>query len=797
MRAAGNLLRALQRQQPWTCSSCRSRIARRYASTLTSTVASPTFESSLSPPAFNASRASQDDDTLRKIFDSGSFWNGFSAKELHSERSTGLIGNRYLDRPEGFLEYAQHSIRKCFMLVNQTLAMESPDEYKSIVKVLDRLSDLLCRVIDLADFIRSTHPSPQFQQAATQAYAQMFEYMNQLNTTTGLNEQLKKAASIPEVFDSWTEEERTVANILLKDFNKSAIDLSDEDRNAFVALSNQIAEVGTVFAEKAGQPKAFNIHLKAKRLNGFSPVYIREKKRFGMVSIPTTGPLINEALSTVEDPDTRREIYMATRSSADNNRRRLEDLLYYRAKLAKLAGYSNYGQMALADKMAKTPEAVRSFLHALKADTQPVVDNELDQLLEIKKADAHASNFPGRINSWDKDFYARRLMAGLATRIRSPDALSSYFSLGTVFQGLSRLFQRLYGIRLVPRETLRGETWQKDVRRLDVVDESDNIVAVLYCDLFSRQGKSQNPAHFTLRCARAISAEEIAEFTEEAHPFPNAVAAATEGLAYSVDKRASVVRQLPTIALICDFDRPVSDDRPSLLSLRDVQTLFHEMGHAIHSILGQTQLQNVSGTRCATDLAELPSVLMEYFALAPQVLALWARHYATNKPLPFALVEERLAIERKLQGLETEGQIMMALLDQELHSNKDWTSNSSIGKTTEIYHDVYSNATLPEPPGTSWEGHFGHLYGYGATYYSYLFARAVAGRIWKQVFESGERATDRAAGERFASEMLRWGGSRDGWKCIAGVLQNEKLASGDHEAMAMVGKWGVRGELEL
>jgi intermediate peptidase len=789
------MLKVSQRQI-WTCPSCSLRVQRRNASALAHEA---TKAASLSPASHSPSGETKDDHTLRRVFDSKPLWNEFSQRSKYSaEGSAGLVRNRYLATPQGFMVYAQHAMRKCSMLVRKTLAMESVEEYRTIVKDLDRLSDLLCRVIDLSDFIRSAHPDRSYQHAATLAYSAMFEYMNQLNTTTGLNEQLKKAASIPEVYSSWTEEERTVANILIKDFNKSAIDLSDTERQKFVTLSNEIAIAGTEFTDTMA-PQDFHVRFRAAKLKGMSPVTIKHISKFGMAMVPSTGPVAATALSHVEDPDVRREIYMANRTASESTIRKLEQMLTHRSQLARLAGYESYAHLALADKLAKTPDAVNEFLQALKADTQPVIQSEIQQLLELKTSDAFNDNFPSRINAWDKDHYIHRLLSSLYTRIRSPDTLASYFSLGSVFQGLSRLFNTVYGIRLCPEETLPGETWHDEVRRLDVVDDLGNVVAVVYCDLFARPGKSHNPAHFTLRCSRSISAEEVNEFTLEDHPFSNAVAAATEGMAYSVDKETSTVHQLPTIALICDFSNPRNSsglsETPTLLSLRDVQTLFHEMGHALHSILGRTSLQNVSGTRCATDLAELPSVLMEYFAFAPRVLGLWARHWETDRPLPYALVEERLRVERHMQGIETEGQIMMALLDQSLHA-RNWHEDSSLNSTA-VYHQVYSTSSLPDPKKTAWQGFFGHLYGYGATYYSYLFARAIAGRIWKQVFANGDRATDRASGEKFKQELLQWGGGRDGWKCIAGVLNDERLAAGDQEAMRRVGKWGVRGEIDF
>lgn len=779
-------------RQAWTCSQCALRLQqRRCGSTIAAAAAAE-----LSPANRAAPDQAHDDRVLRQIFDSPRFWKDFSSHTKHQAQGTsaGLFQNRYLTRPEGFQHFAEVTLQKCMKIVDKVLSAATVDEYKTLARDLDRLSDLLCRVIDLSDFVRSTHPDPKIQAAATQAYAIMFEYMNRLNTTTGLNDQLKKAASIPDVWNSWGEEEQVVAQILMRDFSKSAIDLPDETRQRFVDLSNDITHTGNDFVDGMAPEKPY-LKFDSSKMKGMDPNLAKSLTRWGKVTLPTVGLPAMMALRTVEDPDVRREVYVANRTASKPNITRLESMLKKRAELAKLSGYDTFGHMALSDKMARTPEDVNQFLGALVEDNHIQVNHELQELLEFKKSDARNDNFPGRLNAWDRDYYTQRLLASLRTRIRTPDFLSSYFSLGTVIQGLSRLFTRLYGIRLVPHESLPGETWNSDVRRLDVIDENEGHIAVVYCDLFSRPGKNPNPAHFTLRCSRLISGEEIAEAAETSHPFASDIDAATDGMASAVnpaDKSGKSVYQLPTIALICDFDtagQSPHSARPTLLTFREVQTLFHEMGHAIHSICGRTRLQNVSGTRCATDFAELPSVLMEHFASAPEVLSLFARHFETDSPLPQQLVADRVALDRRMSGAETEAQILLAMLDQAYHSRAPTEPGFD---STETYHEIYNrHSTTPEPAGTAWQGFFGHLYGYGATYYSYLFDRAIAGKVWKDVFQEGRRSVDREAGARYREEVLRWGGGRDGWRCVAGVLGREELAEGGTEAMKEVGKWGV------
>jgi intermediate peptidase len=739
-----------------------------------------------------------------------------------------LFRNRHLTRPEGFAEFANVTLEKCQSIVASVLACNTIEGYKRMVRDLDRLSDLLCRVIDLSDFVRNVHPDRRIQAAATQAYTAMFQYMNVLNTTQGLNDQLQKASSIPEVQASWNEEEKTVAAILMRDFSKSAIDLTDQDRADVVDLSDEIAVLGTEFVDNmaAEQP---SLVFPSSKLKGMDPMLVRQLTSWGTVTLPTEGMPAMQALRSVEDADTRREIYMAHRTSAQSNIDRLEQLLQRRAELAKLAQFESYGHMTLAEKMVKTPEAVTTFLDALAEENAPRVRAELQELLDFKKSDARAGNNPSALNAWDRDYYSSRLMAAQRTKTRTPDFLSAYFSLGIVFQGLSRLFHRLYGIRLVPTEPLPGETWNDDVRRLDVIDDDEGHIAVIYCDLFERPGKSPNPAHFTLRCSRRISEEELQEASSTIHsqsnsPFTTPEEAVNDGLATArrTAEPNKPLYQLPTIALICDFARSTpsasSTTPPSLLTFRELTTLFHEMGHALHSICGRTALQNVAGTRCATDFAELPSVLSENFASDPAVLALYARHWETDAPLDPARVRQRVDLDRRMMGAETESQILLGMLDQVYHSAAplDWglpaarpspSSTQPESPSTALYHAVSRRyALLPEPAGTRWQGFFGHLFGYGATYYSYLFDRAIAGKIWADVFQRGAPnspssssppgggAVDPAAGRLFRDEVLRWGGARDGWRCVAGVLGEERggvLAQGGKGAMEMVGRWGV------
>ncbi|GAW18245.1 hypothetical protein ANO14919_077190 [Xylariales sp. No.14919] len=795
----------------WTCSRCICRVSssraqqrlpqKRWLSAASSVAQSS--DTIQTPPAdYSTADAKHDDSLLRQIFDSPPTFQGLLRPFLQSasrQKSVGLFRNRYLTSPQGFLTFADITIARASKLVVKVTNASTVADHKTLVRDLDRLSDLLCRVLDVSDFVRITHPDAKIQEAASVAWSKVYMYMNQLNTSTALSDQLGKALADPEVMASWNEEEQTVAKLLQQDFKKSAIHLPKEFRDAFVDVSQSISELGAEFVDHM-QPEKSYLELPSSKLHGIDPHIARNMVRHGIIRLPTLSSAAAVALRRAHDEETRRVIYYATRTASKRSIDTLEDMLKLRARLAALSGFESYGHMTLQDKMmAKTPESVRQFLQALSRHNSSFIETEIADLVKEKRQRLGLSS-DAKLQPWDRDYYMESIRTAMRSKRKTNDFLAAYFSLGTVMQGLSRLFNRLYGIRLVPRDTLVGETWHPDVRRLDVISDTDGHVAVLYCDLFYRDDKSPNPAHFTVRCSREISTDEIQETWEQngqagLPTFETPLEAANDGM--HVSRQSDSVKQLPTIALICDFHQDKEEkNQPALLDYYQMETLFHEMGHAIHSILARTSLQNVAGTRCATDFAELPSTLMEHFCADPSVLALFARHYKTDEPLPYQMVAEKLHVFNRFEASDRENQIILAMLDQQYHSSIVRQDNFD---STEIYLDLQRKfGKLPaDPSGTSWQGFFGHLFGYGSTYYSYLFDQVLSERVWRVVFSAGQNgaALKRENGERLKENLLKWGGSRDPWRCLSDTLGDERLLDGDEKAMGLVGSWGIKDDL--
>lgn len=201
-------------------------------------------------------------------------------------------------------------------------------------------------------------------------------------------------------------------------------------------------------------------------------------------------------------------------------------------------------------------------------------------------------------------------------------------------------------------------------------------------------------------------------------------------------------------------------------------------------MFGQTDYHSVSGTRCATDFVELPSILMETFLTSSSVLSLFD-------------IDGKLGIGHKSNHdedpchfIDTHSQILLAELDQIYHSEA--VLSPSFDSTQALAKLFDSQSLIPYVPGTSWQTRFGHLYPYGATYYSYLFDRTIASRVWSKLFTGNPLS--REGGERFKSEVLRYGGGKDPWVMLSSLLSAPELESGDARVMQEIGNWKLENE---
>lgn len=336
--------------------------------------------------------------------------------------------------------------------------------------------------------------------------------------------------------------------------------------------------------------------------------------------------------------------------------------------------------------------------------------------------------------------------------------LSSYLSVGRAFEMLSYVLSSLFGITLQPASCLPGETWHNEVRKVEVHHELHGKIGTVYCDLFQRRaeesGKMDHPAHFTVRCSRVLEDDDLV---------PNQGSPAMKNMsdfALLPDPVTGELRryQLPIVVLVTGFKRPQSELNPSNLSFLELETVFHEMGHAVHSMLARTEFQHVSGTRVPMDFVEVASIFMEYFAKNPHVICRFAKHHGSGVPLsPTAF--QSAVLEPKIQDIiDRQNQLQLSILDHKYHSTPEPVD------TTQVLADIQNQYhVISYTKNTSWQVQFSHLFTYGAGYYTYAWSKRWASRLHTHLLKDKSPHEWREAGELINRELLAPGGSRSPW----------------------------------
>ncbi|XP_048657200.1 mitochondrial intermediate peptidase [Marmota marmota marmota] len=585
--------------------------------------------------------------------------------DLFRERR-GLFGVPELSAPEGFYIAQEEALRKTELLVER--ACSTPPGPQTVL-IFDELSDALCRVADLADFVKIAHPEPAFREAAEETCRSIGTMVEKLNTNVELYQSLQKLLSDKKLVDSLDVETRRVAELFMFDFEISGIHLDEEKRKRAVDLNVKILDLSSKFLMGTNFPNKIEKHL--------LPDHIRH-------NFVRDGDLVVVDGLHAEAPNdlVREAAYRIFLYPNASQLKYLEELLSNRDLLAKLVGYSTFSHRALQGTIAQKPETVMQFLEKLsdKLCERTIKDFEMMRQMKMKLNPQNSELMP-----WDPPYYSGVIRA----------------------------------------ESCRDEL------RVAVVHESEGLLGYIYCDFFQRADKPHQDCHFTIRGGRL---KEDGDY------------------------------QLPVVVLMLNLPHS-SRNSPTLLTPGMMENLFHEMGHAMHSMLGRTRYQHVTGTRCPTDFAEVPSILMEYFSNDYRVVNQFARHYQTGQPLPKNMVSRLCESKKVCAAADMQLQVFYATLDQIYHGEHPLRK-----PTTDILKETQEKFYgLPYVPNTAWQLRFSHLVGYGAKYYSYLMSRAVASMVWKECFL--QDPFNRAAGERYRREMLAHGGGKEPMLMVQGMLQ--------------------------
>ncbi|ESP04365.1 hypothetical protein LOTGIDRAFT_198714 [Lottia gigantea] len=620
--------------------------------------------------------------------------------------NVGLFQVPDLSSPEGFYVLQENATVQIEKLVKEIIKKQRS---RKLVVIFDELSNCICKVADLADCVQTIHPCTKFATAAEDCRYRLSGLIEELNTNTDIYDALKRVIEEGDIIQTDDIDHR-VAELFLSDFEQSGIHLPEEKRKKFVRLNEAIMVSERLFLQGLENP---SVCLKSNLPDHLKNVF----------SLDGDNVMMFSSYSEHYNDDVREAAYKVYHQPDKTQLKRLDHLLYNRHQLAQLVGFPSYGHRAARGTMLATPEKIMEFLDLVSAKVKPSAAEDYQKILELKRQSGSKDK---KLSHWDLSYYSA---VGRQTVLDiDVNQLAPYFSIGTCMDGLNNLVQSLYGVTLKHVEIGKGETWNFDVYKLEVIDEQNNILGYIYCDFFERVSKPNQDCHYTIQggCLRSDGTD-----------------------------------QLPVVVLQLNLPSPHST-YPCLLTPHMLNNLFHEFGHAMHSVLGRTRYQHVTGTRCSTDIAEVPSILMEYFMSDPQVLSTFARHYKTGEKLDSNIIQKLCDSKSLFSGYETQLQVFYSALDQVYHSQIPSDTTKVLAEVHTKYFDI------PYVEGTAWQLRFGHLVGYGAKYYSYLLSKAIASTIWNKYFEKDP--LNRSMGEKFRYNFLAHGGGQPSKDLVQGML---------------------------
>ena len=508
---------------------------------------------------------------------------------------------------------------------------------------------------------------------------------------------------------------------LYKDIDN--LGLNQEQKMVLKNLHNSFVKNGIALGE-AEQARMREINMELSSLsNTFGNYLLAENNAFAQefgISVSEYG----EAMAATEDRATREKMFKAYSSRGNNgneydNKELMVKMMALRIEKANLLGYETPAQMILADKMAGTPEAVDSFLASIMAPAVAKAKEEIADMQVFMDEDIKAGLVPAgsKIEPWDWAYYTEKVRK--AKYALDEEQTKPYFQMENVRQGVFDLTTKLWGLQYEKLENI--PVYHSDVEGFKVTDADGSLIGVILTDYFPRSTK-RGGAWMT-----NFVNQEIVDGVE--------------------------VR--PVIVNVGNFAKPTAD-KPSLLTLDQVETLFHEYGHALHGLLTQCTYKSVSGTSVARDFVELPSQIMENWAFQKEVLASYARHYQTGEVIPDELVAKIEAAGTFNQGFMTTELAAASILDMKWH---ELTSVEGLDPMAFEAQACAEMGLIDEIIPRYRSTYFAHIFsgGYSAGYYSYLWAEVLDKDAFELFMEKG--IFDKETATSFRKNVLEMGGS--------------------------------------
>ena len=552
------------------------------------------------------------------------------------------------------------------------------------------------------------------------------QFGNDIQLSEKLFNNVKKVKD-NESSENLNREQSKLLNECYETFARNGALLSDEDKNRLREIDQKMAALSPQYSQnllKATHAFSLNVTDEGKIKNLPASVQAtaqEEAKKKGQQGWTFTlqAPSYLPFMKYMEDRELRKQMWMAYNTKAlegeFSNKEICKQIAELRSARAQLLGYPTHAHFVLQKRMAKTPEKVFSFLEELKQPSFTAAQRDLKQLQDYVRDELKEDI---DVQSWDFSFYSEKLKKHLFDL--NDEDLRPYFPLDSVIQGIFIHGEKLYGLNF--EKTTEVPVYHQDVEAYKVT-KNNELIGLLYLDIFPRENKKSG-AWMTNYREQGFDGEGV---------------------------------RRPHVSLVCNFSKPTAD-QPSLLTFYEVQTLFHEFGHGLHSLLSDCHYASLSGTNVLWDFVELPSQLMENWTYEKESLDLFAAHYKTGEKIPADLVTKLNDSKNFQSGFGSLRQLSFSYVDMNWHTDISGKDLDPIAMETEATKDIQ---LLPKIPGTNFSVGFSHIFagGYSAGYYSYKWAEVLDADAFEAFKEKG--LFDSQVANKFYSEVLSRGGVDD------------------------------------
>ncbi|MCE2929236.1 MAG: M3 family metallopeptidase [Candidatus Caenarcaniphilales bacterium] len=624
--------------------------------------------------------------------------------------------------------------------------------FNSSLLALIELEQIVEKVWTPVENLLSLMGSKEIREAANEARPLIVEFFNDYTLDPRVYDLVKAFARTEEAEKLNPEKTRYLKNLLL-DFKLSGAELEGVEKEEFKKLNLELAEISQKFSENATDSKYELIITEEQELLGMPQDAIQAARaladeyraKLGAQTIPEGAVIFNldypsymPFMKYAPSSNLRKQLYLnflkqgtkeASKGFLAEDTANLDNEILIaqicKAKLrkAKLLGFKNYASLSLETKMAPSPGKVIEFLERIGSKARPLAEKEYQELVEFQKKINYknSENNPDRVFPWDKEYLAEKLRKEKYDL--DSNIVKEYFSLTNVLNGMLDLATRLFGIEF--QEDKDIETWHQDVTVYKLIDQkTKKTLGVFYMDLYPRDIKRQGAWLMPLvsACTNSDGSRTVAQ-----------------------------------CALVCNLTKPTKDT-PSLLPHSEVETLFHEFGHALHHMLSDVELEPLAGTNVEWDFVELPSQLMENFTWENISLSLFAKHYKSGTTIPDELLSKMLAARNFHEGLACIRQIEFGLFDLAVYTREKLEDNKSV---LDIFKEIVTKYGLfPVWQGTNFPCSFSHIFagGYAAGYYSYKWAEVLEADAFAQFKNNG--VINQEIGLKYRNSILSKGDSK-------------------------------------